>query len=83
MVHKAIIKHHSIKIPIELINKCGLQENEEVILWGDLKARTLDKPINIYMSCETGSGDYIENGIIKPGALGNKENRYETDHYER
>ncbi len=40
-------------------------QNEEVIVWGDLKAKTLEDPISIFMSCEAGEAE----GVIKPEKL--------------
>ncbi|MEA2037888.1 MAG: MFS transporter [Nanoarchaeota archaeon] len=57
-------------------------ENEGVVLWGDLKARTLEEPINVHMSCETGEGKYIEQGVIKPDKLGSRVEKYGIDKFE-
>jgi len=40
-------------------------QNEEVIVWGDLKAKTLEDPINLFMSCEAGD----IKGEIRPEKL--------------
>ncbi len=53
-------------------------ENEQVVIWGDLKANTLDDPIYIYMSCESGDveGKIIPPVLSNPEYLGNIENGY-------
>ena len=40
-------------------------QNEEVVVWGDLKARTLDEPVYIYMKCNASD----VTGTIKPDGL--------------
>ncbi len=57
-------------------------EDEEVVLWGNLKARTLDEPINVYMSCKTGEDKLREMGTIIPETLGDKKDQYEIYQYE-
>lgn len=54
-------------------------QNEEIIIWGDLKARTLDKPIYVYMSCES---DGIK-GIIKPETLSDPKKGHEIERLEQ
>jgi len=38
----------------------------KVVVWGDLKAKTLDKPISIVLSCEAGDVKNIVKGTVKP-----------------
>ncbi len=52
-------------------------QNEQVVVWGDLKAKTLDKPVYIYMSCKSGDAK----GEIKPDRLADPEG-YEIERLE-
>jgi hypothetical protein len=63
---------------IEAADK-SFYENEGVVVWGDLRARTLDKAIYIYMSCKSGDS----NGKIIPEALSNKGEGYKIDKFEQ
>ena len=44
-------------------------ENEEVVVWGDLKAKTLDEPVYLFLSC---GADGVK-GSITPPELANAE----------
>ncbi|MBW2974926.1 hypothetical protein KY366_04375 [Candidatus Woesearchaeota archaeon] len=52
-------------------------QNEQVVIWGDLRARTLEEPINVSISCEAGG----VNGTIVPAELGG-EKGYEIEKLE-
>ena len=53
-------------------------ETEAVSVWGDLKARTLDQPIYVHMSCESGD----RKGTIMQTQLANPEG-YKIDKLEQ
>ncbi|MBU1004360.1 MAG: hypothetical protein KJ561_00875 [Nanoarchaeota archaeon] len=59
-------------------------ENEQVTVWGDLKARTLDEPINIYMSCSSGKekGKIVPDYLAKPEYLTDPKQGYEIAQLE-
>jgi hypothetical protein len=63
---------------IEAADK-SFYENEGVVIWGDLRARTLNKEIYVFMSCKSGDS----NGKIIPEALANKDKGYKIDKFEQ
>ncbi|MBW2989477.1 EpsG family protein, partial [Candidatus Woesearchaeota archaeon] len=56
-------------------------QDEKVIVWGDLKARTLDDPILVYMNCSSGTIP----GTITPPELDKKKSqtKYEIEKLEQ
>lgn len=59
-------------------------QNEEVVVWGDLKAKTLDKPVYIYMSCEADGvkGKIVPDKLANPEYLNDPKKGYEIERLE-
>lgn len=60
-------------------------ENEQAVIWGDLKARTLDQPIYVYISCESGDvkGRVFPETLANPGYFENPEKGYKIEQLEQ
>lgn len=63
----------------------GFYENEEVVVWGDLKARTLDQPIYVYMSCKANgaNGKIVPETLASPEYLNKPEGGYKIEKLEQ
>jgi hypothetical protein len=59
-------------------------ENEAVTVWGDIKARTLDDPIYIYMGCSSGDvkGRIVPEALANPEYLTNPKKGYAIEQLE-
>ena len=60
-------------------------ENEQVVVWGDLEAKTLDRPIYVYMSCEAGDvkGEIFPEKLARKEYFENPEEGYEIEQLEQ